>query len=270
MQQPIITLAQLRRYLNIADGDTSDDDRLYTAILAATAALERYAGRRFTPRRATLYHSVNLNELSELTLLDDLLELSALINGDGQTLALETVVAIPDFGDAPSGVLRLVGGQSFAYSATPLNAIAVSGIWGWHDRWSSAWVATGDAVQDDPLLASASALHVAAVNGADAEGLAPRFAKGALLRIGEEYLRVVAVDSATNTLTVARGANGTTPQMHAQGAPIARYAPPSEVAQLCLRWAAALYREPDTAAATPLLDVLATAAALFQRVRVGL
>lgn len=269
MQQPIITLEQLRRYLHIASEDTSEDSRLYAAILAASTAIERYAGRRFTPRHARLRHSVNLNALSELILLDDLLVLTALVNGDGQAIPLDDVIAIPDLGDSPAGVLRLVGASAFTYDRTPLHAISVEGIWGWHDRWTAAWVDTRDSVQDDPLTASATTLSVSSSIEADAEGLVPRFQVGGLLQIEEEYLRVIAVNSATHILTVVRGANGTIAQIHAQGTPIARYAPPPDVAQLCLRWAAALYREPDGSDKPVLLDVLASAAALFHRVRVG-
>jgi hypothetical protein len=51
---------------------------------------------------------------------------------------------------------------------------------------------------------------------------------------------------------------GTSAAFHAQNTPVYTYQPPADIAALALRWAAWLYREPDTAAALPdnLLEVL--------------
>lgn len=241
----IATLEQLRRRLGLTASDTADDDRLLRALQAASAEVERLTGRRYCPRRATIAHDADIFQASELLLTDDLLAITTLTNGDGSILSPADYVTIPAEGDAPISVIRLIGGQAFVWDETPLQAIEVSGLWGWHDRWSMAWTASADTVQDNPLAIEATSLTVSDADGLDSAGETPRFQVGQLLRIADEYLWVLAVDSATNTLTVQRGVQGTSAATHAQGSAIAVYHPPREVEMLVLRWAAWLVKEPD-------------------------
>ncbi len=49
-----------------------------------------------------------------------------------------------------------------------------------------------------------------------------------------------------NTVTVVRGANGSTAAAHtASSTPIAIYVPPVDISEICLRWAAWLYKQED-------------------------
>jgi hypothetical protein len=247
------TLYALRARLGLAAADTAEDARLLTALQTATAHIERATGRRFAPRQATLQHTVRYP--TELLLDDDLLELTTLANGDGTTIPLNTVICLPD--DAPTGGLLLIAGSSFIWSQTPTQSISVSGIWGWHNRWNTAWRNSADTVQNNPLSSGASTLTVTDADGADSELETPRFQVGHLLKIENEYLRVLAVNTATNVLTVLRGVNGTTAAAHALNTAIYTYQPPLDVAAISLRLAVALYREPDTATATAaILDSL--------------
>ena len=242
----IATLHQLRQRLGLDTADTADDDRLLDALQAATAQIERLAGRRFTPRLATVEHSVNPVDTSELTLDDDLLELTTLTNGNGSVVSSADIVILPDSGgDNPIGIIRLTGGNSFVWDETPLRAIQINGIWGYHDHWSEAWRDSSDTVQDNPFGASATTLTVADADGTDAESETPRFQVGQLLRIESEYLPVLAINTATNVLTVARAVNGTTAASHAQDTLIEVFQPPLDVEMLALQWAAWLYKEPD-------------------------
>ena len=241
----LATLYQLRQRLGLSAGDTDDDGRLLAALQAASAQIEQAAGRHFTPYIATIRHDVTHSR--ELLLDDDLLALDAITNGDGSSLDTLEVMTVPEsVFDGPASVLRLTGGQIFTWEETPQQAVAVSGIWGWHDRWSRAWRGSADSVVDDPLSAAAATLTVNDADGADSNLLSPRFQVGHLLRINEEYMRVLAVDAGTNTLTVLRGVNGTMASVHAQDAPIDVFQPALPVEMLCLRWAQWLYKEPDS------------------------
>lgn len=235
------TLHRLRQRLGLAADDTADDARLLEALNMASAQIERAAERHFTPRRQAIRHS--LSSSLELLLDDDLLELIALTNGDGSPIPLSNVLLLPS--DGPASILRLTGSSAFVWNDTPLIAVTVTGIWGWHDRWGDAWRDSADAVQDNPLTASATTLTVADAGGTDSMGEQPRFQVGHLLKIEDEYLSVLAVNAATNTLTVRRGANGTTAASHAQNTPVSVYQPPADVTALVLRRAAWLYKEPD-------------------------
>jgi hypothetical protein len=260
----ISTLYPLRARLNLAASDTGDDTRLLAALQAAAAQIERAAGRRFCPRVAALQH--NFTSGLELLLDDDLLELTSITNGDGSTVNLSDVITIPD--EFPASLLRLTGSSAFVWNISPVQAITVTGIWGWHDRPADMWRGSGDTVQNNPLGSTATSMTVADADAADAESELPRFQVGHLLKIESEYLRVIAVNTATNVLTVLRGVNGSTAVSHALNTPIYTYQPPADVNQLALRWASWLYKEPDNAAFTDTPNMLLEMLDAVRRVKV--
>jgi hypothetical protein len=248
----LATLHHLRQRLGLAASDTADDVKLLAALQAASAQIERLANRRFSPRQAVIEHDANPRHVTELLLDDDLLELTTLSNGDGSTIAPANIVTLPDSNaDSPTSVIRLTGGHAFIWDITPLRAIQVSGIWGWHDRYTQAWRSSADTVQNNPLGSSATTLTVADADGADSTGESPRFQVGQLLRIDSEYLRVLAVNTASNILTVLRGVNGTTATTHNQNTAISVYLPPLDIQLWVVRYAAWLYKEPDSKGFTP-------------------
>ena len=130
---------------------------------------------------------------SALILPDDLLELRA-VNDAGGAIDLAELVALPRDSDAPAGILQRKRGGSFRLGLSPVGSVSVSGVWGWHDRWSAAWRDSRDQVSEHALSSGATQLGVADSEGADEDGGRPRFHVGHLLRIDDEYLRVTAVD----------------------------------------------------------------------------
>lgn len=230
------TLFALQQHIGLDATDSSEDARLLDALVAASAVIERRAQRSFQARVATIDHTIDLRNVTELLLTDDLLSLHSVTNGDGREIDVSDVV------HASAGHLRLTNGEAFVYDDTPEDAIAVTGVWGYHPNYSVAWSDSGDTVQDASLSADATTISV---TDADA-GAVPRFQVGQLLRIDDEYLHLIAVDTDTNTLTVKRGVQGTTAAVHNNGASIEVYQVPADVAQLALRWALWLYREPDS------------------------
>ncbi len=237
------TLADLRQYLGLSSAQTQDDDLLLSLVEAASRLIERHTGRRFYPARRIQRYTVA--DPAILPLRDDLLALASLTNGDGRPVAPEACHLHPPDGPVWTIVALDRTQAAFVHTGDPVDAIALDGTWGYHPDWLHAWTASGDSVMDDPLPADAAALAVTDADGAAGDGRAPRFAPGQLLRAGEEYLHVLAVDAATNVLTVARGANGTVPTIHAQGTPLAIYRVPADVRQVCLRLAAWLYKQKD-------------------------
>ncbi len=260
----LATLDQLRARLGLASTDTADDTRLLNALQAAAAGIEHATDRRFCPRQKAIQH--NYTSSLELLLDDDLLELTSLTNGDNSSINLTDVIPVPD--EAPFSYLRLTGSSAFTWYTSPLQAITVSGIWGWHDRPSEMWRGTGDTVQNNPLNNSATSLTVTDADAADSEGVLPRFQVGHLLKIDSEYLRVTAVNTVSNVLTVLRGVNGTSAASHTLNTPIYAYQPPAELNALALRWASWLYKEADTAAFHVMPDNLQAALSAFRRIAV--
>ncbi len=235
----LATLHNLREHLGMDAG--VDDMRLLATLQAASAAVERHANRRFAPYQATIEHTIT-NPYA-LFLDADLRELETLTTDDGRTYTNYTRI-----GD---GVIRLTDAETFTYADTPVNAASVRGIWGWHDRSAVMWRDSGDTVGDDPLSISATSITVTDTDGADAANEIPRFQVGQLLRISSEYLWVLGVEASTNTLTVNRGANGTSPAGHTQSTRIDVYQPPADLRMLVIRWAAWLYKTPDHDPAAP-------------------
>jgi hypothetical protein len=229
----LASLEMLRTHLGLAAADSSEDTRLITALEAASLALEVKANRRFAPRRASIKHSISHS--NRLALREDLLELQSLTNGDGSAISLNDVQVLGD------GSLLLLNGQAFVYEESPQEAVEVTGIWGYHPDWAKAWASSSDTVQNNPLSSGATSLTVV---DADA-GTPPRFQVGQLLKIESEYLRVTAINTSTNVLTVERGVLGTTAAVHNQNTAIYIYQLPQDIALLVIRWALYLYREAD-------------------------
>lgn len=235
----IATPYQLRARLGIAP--ETDDLRLAWALGAAAAALERHTGRRFTPRRAVVPHPVNPNQPTLLILHDDLLALHALSDAAGP-VDVGDVALLPG-GPSSASVLALVGGRALLWGDSTQDAVSVDATWGWHDRWDLAWADTGVSLAA-PAAPGDSTLSLDDSAALDPQG-APWLQVGGLLRLGTEMLDVQAINAEADTLTVCRGANGSTAGDHAAGATLERYQPPADVADLVLRWAGWLYREPD-------------------------
>jgi hypothetical protein len=237
----IATLTALRQHLGLSSSDTSDDARLLGALQAASAQIERAAARHFCPRLASIEHSVSRYDTLYLTLREDLLSLTTLIDGDDTSISLSEVILAPQ-AMPPYSMLYLANGRAFVRN--PLNPILVTGTWGWHDRPTEMWRTSSDTVQNNPLTSSATTLTVSNASGSDSFGQSPRLQVGHLLLIDSEYLRVLAINS--NSLTVLRGVNGTTAASHTLNTPIYTFQPVPDVQLLTLRWAAWLYREGDT------------------------
>jgi hypothetical protein len=120
-------------------------------------------------------------------------------------------------------------------------------VWGYHEDYDRAWGDSLDTVSGSAgITASATSLSVTDADGAPEDRVGQRFQAGQLLRAETEYLAVRAVDTATNTLTVKRGANGSTAAAHAQGTAIYIYRPMETIEQAALRLATWAYRQKDT------------------------
>jgi hypothetical protein len=250
MQQTLATLYQFKRHLGIPPDDTTQDDRLLAALRAAAAHLEREAHRQFTPQVAAIRHVPLTAHADEIALRGDLLTLTGVTDANGP-VPLDEITVEP-----ASGVGTLLRRTTGAFAWGP-DGVRVTGVWGWHDNPDKMWVLANDGLvgtmfETDPnvLVGDADALM--------SDNQTPRFAVGALLRVGgTEYLTVLAVDPETNWLTVARGVNGTDSVRHEIGELLEIYRPPYDVLMSVLALAAWLYRQPDapTVTAVP-ADVL--------------
>jgi hypothetical protein len=237
----IATLEDLRRHLKLGDEDRGSDDHLLQALAEASHLIESATARRYCPRVETLGISPDEANPRSLLLPDDLLELRAVRDGSG-AIDLARIRVLPGRRDEPAFLLQYRAGGAFRTSNGGAEAVSVTGVWGWHSRWASAWRDSGDRVSANALSADSALIGVQNSDGADTDGRRPRFHIGHLLRIDGEYLRISAIDRAANQLTVLRGVGGTRVTAHLPKAKIETYAPEPAIRDLTVRYAEQLLK----------------------------
>lgn len=227
----------------------ADDALLGVFLQWATAQIDQIKNRYYEPRRET--HTFNLPRSGAssfgifeprlqpiaaqppLRLDDDLLEIVSLTNGDGEEL---TDYVLEPANVSPKTRIRLINGATWNAdnNGQTEQVIAVTAIWGSHDRYSAAWKFSGKTVQDNPLSSGATTITVAAITG---------FEVGQLLRLENEFVLVQAVNTVTGTpptattynLTVERGVNGTIAAGHSKETPISIWQVQGNISQACAR-----------------------------------
>lgn len=262
-----VSYEDLKSYQGVASATTTDDVLLKALAQVASAMWDNTTRRRFAPRIETRYYdydgagdlgisarrrlSLGLGG-SVLKVDDDLLEVTTLTTGNGTVTVAAADILLKcghGYNRQPYDRIELASNGTttvFTFSGTLQKANAVTGIWGYHDAWSHAWLDSLDTVEGGGITAAATSLTVNDADGADANGLTPRFKIQGLLKIGTEYLYVTARDATTNILTVVRGVNGSTAAIHAADVPIYVYQPIADVAQMVKRLAVWMYGQKDS------------------------
>lgn len=253
MLYTLVPRGALLRHLNLSPALAAPEyDRLDAALTAATETAERWTQRRLIPRFATLPHTPSSGAAWIVFLQEDLLALHSVADGDG-TLSSDALYLHPTDGSPFYQLMRLEG--RFSSTAPRAPSVMVTGVWGWHSQPSLMWQPTTDTLSA-PLDALSAALPVPNALALAADGITPRYDVGALLRLGDEFLRVIAVDTSTHTLTVARGMHGTSTSTHPAETPLMQYQPPAALQDAVLQLAAWRYRQADQPTAAPPMDVL--------------
>lgn len=226
----LVTLAQLKRYLGLDSTFTSDDALLTRLLIEAEAWSERQMQRVLKPVIETRHFDWPGQDT--LYFNDDLLELISVTNGDSTSVSLSDLAYIPRRTYPKFGIsLNGASSVSWTYSTKQEDAIALAGVWGYHDNYSAAWVDSLDKVTDaGGINASVTTISVGNVDGANINNDTPRFSAGMLIKIESEWCEVTAAtNSTTDTLTVKRGALGSTAATHALNTPIYVFEPARNV-----------------------------------------
>ncbi len=217
-----ITLGWLREDKSIVK--TGDDPLLRRYISRASALWDIWTQRRFLPQKAVR----RFNEVDGATLYldDDLLAISSLTNGNGDSIASDAYVLQPD-NRYPKREIVLLSASGLSWQFTyPDSRILVDGLWGYHNDYPNAWGDSLDTVQDAPLTANAVTVTVTDADGLDNRGMT-RFEVLDYLLVEDEQMQVIGITA--NTLSVIRGVNGTTAVAHTQGTAIKVYRQMPEV-----------------------------------------
>lgn len=244
-----VTLAEMKSY--IGTGQSTDDDVLLTLIELATAIIDEWKGRRYDVRYETRVYDTpetpsstfgSLNggyatgPMPKLRLVNDLLELVTLTNGDGEDFDSSEFVLEPA-NEFPKTRIKLRSGSYWLDGEYgPEQAISVAGFWGAHDRYRDAWKQSQ--VLGAELDASATEFELSTIGTLQA---------GQLLRIDDELMLLESIETdTTSTLTVERGFNGTSAAVHASGAQIMIFQPMGIIKRAAMRLVKWMYAQRDT------------------------
>jgi len=234
----LVTLTQLKRYCGIASTFTTDDALLTRLIIDGEQWAEEKAKRAMKPiiEARTFDYPGN----NTLYFDDDLLEVVSITNGDGVAVTLTDLYYEPRRTYPKFGIGFEVGASSvWNYETTPENSISVNAAWGYHDDWPHAWIDSLDEVEDAAgINASVTTVTVTNVDGANVDTDSPRFSAGMLIKVESEWMEVTAAtNSTTDTLTVKRGARGSTAATHAKDKPIYVFSPARNVVGAIMAYA---------------------------------
>lgn len=241
------SLAEGKAELSAGSTSRTVDDRIVQNYLrAVTARIDRqFQAKRplffpYIEARPARIDNTHVNSLDGTLALDSpLLSLTSAVVGS-QTLA----AGLYPSAYTPARTLQLsnYGSSWFDYcagSGYPSAFGTLTGVWGIHRDYANAWLKVDDAA----AIATTTALTftVADVDGADPNNRLPRISAGNLIKIDDEYMEVVVTDTGTNTVTVVRGAHGSTAATHLVGADVYVWQVEDTIRRACARQAGMLY-----------------------------
>lgn len=230
---------------NTAEWDADELNVLADFIEQASADVRAELGWLTIPYRATLNFDWSSEYISrdsqQLWLFKSapLLEIITLTNGDANTISDSNYSLKPN-NAYPKDIVQLTSTACTAFKAATggawSEAIAIDGIWGYVPHYPLCWKLTGQTVQnEDEIDDTETTLEVTSTVG---------FSRGWYLQIEDETLFVEAVVDET-TLTVERGALGTTAEAHAEDTVIRRFVHDNIIYRSTTEWAAYLYKAKD-------------------------
>ena len=208
------TLAEYKTFVTsrgqTATTDDTDDAVIEQILKSVSRYVDAQTGRWFFPRVETRYYSVPDSDSLDpraLPLDGDLLEVITVVNGDGVTIP-STEYTLRPRNTSPYLYIRLKATSTYYWATDSAgdyhDVIAISGIWGYHSRYSEAW--RHDSALNEDLDSSETAIDM--VDGTD-------YVVGDLIRFGNELSYVSAKNS--HTVTGTRGENGSTATTHTTG-----------------------------------------------------
>lgn len=219
------TLEAAKRYAEISG--TSSDTLIGELIPAVSREIDRMTRRFFYEMTETRRY--DFQDAMKLRLDHDLLSITTLTNGDGDTLTENTHFYSYPLNGPPYRWLeiRTDVGNVFQWSGTAQRAISIAGEWGYNEDYANAWL-DGDTVQDvGGINATTTSVTVA-----DASVFGTR----QTIKIEDEQMLITARDEDTEILTVTRGINGSTAASHSNGDTVYTWDVHPPIERACKQW----------------------------------
>ena len=246
-------LTALQKYLSLASPDSSDNEKILGHIRNASRAIDRVTRRKFYPRYETRFY--DLKDRRGVLLDDDLLELGSIYANNGASQISNSVVFLQtgdNYGHSPYDkiVLNTSAGSTLNFTGTKQQAIHITGFWGYHETWASAFIDIGTSLVRN-TGSNASLINIAGAgsfgtNASDVNFNAPRLSIGDTIRVQDELYHIVAAGSVATEFYTRPAANGTITASHASGASIGRFEPEPDIEFCARRWAAWTYAQEST------------------------
>lgn len=212
-QNAYATLAEYKDYVTARGQthttDTTDDAVIELLLKSVSAFFDDQTQRNFYPRMETRYYDVPMNQADgrALALDGDLLEVITVVNGDGVTIP-STEYTLRPKNITPHSFIRLKDNSTYIWASDGAgdlhDVIEVTGIWGYHTKYSDAWLS--DSALNEDLDTSETAVDV--VDGQD-------YLTGDIIKYDNEINYVSSKNA--HTITVIRGINGSTATTHTTG-----------------------------------------------------
>lgn len=222
------TLDTVRKYLSLGSADNADDENVLGLIKVASRAIDKYTRRHFYPTSATRFYSHD--ESQRVKLDEDLLSLTTFKTQNGASTLSSGVLFLmtgDEWNTPPYDriVINESAGCVLTYSGTPQKSNEVTGLWGYHENYESAWIDTGTSLATS-YGASGGSIGIAGgstgTGSSDVNGEAPRISVGNKLRIGDEFFDVYGGNG--SIINVTPYANGTTAASHAASTTVYKFA----------------------------------------------
>jgi hypothetical protein len=226
------TLADVRS--EMAAVNTADDSKIMRGLRQVSARIDgmfKKGPNLFAPSiqtRAIALDAGSINSVDRTLMMRSpngvalpLLALTGVTSGSALVVGTN-VQAYPASG-APYYQLQLLGDcwaswyRAYCSGVAGAQNTSVSGIWGYHEDYATAWLDV-DTLSAGITTATATTLTVVDVDGENPYAEAPRISAGHLIRIDDEWMDVVKTNTATNTVTVRRGVNGSAAAVHGTNA----------------------------------------------------
>lgn len=210
-QNALIPFQEMKRDYIGSDTNT-EDDKLASMLLQASAWVESYTDRKFMPFVATRTYD-DPADAYLLYLDEDLLSVTTLTTENG-TVTISSNYRLVEQNLPPYWAIELTDNtsNSFTSSTDAQNSTSVTGVWGYHQTTYDSGATVNETFTDSDTVLTV-------------DDLGP-FEAGMHLLIESEQCFVISVGS---TLKLARGINGTTAAAHSSSTAISIYRPPEDI-----------------------------------------
>ena len=228
----LTTLEKFKRSMGLDD----ENERYREVVRDASRFITQTTRRWFVPYRATRTFDARGDHINawRLNLDADLLAIETMTNGNG-TAFLSTDYVLHRANAYPKRrvLLKDSASQTFTYDDDWEDAISIDGIWGYHENYPLAWVNTNETVPGGGMTASVTTLTLTDIDARDAQ-YNKRVETFDILRIDDEYLRVMEINTTTNVITLLRGQLGTTAATHDASTIIYKWVVHEDITRACI------------------------------------